>query len=197
VSLSFTKHVTEDLWVDYLEGRIDAAHTLMVQSHLQTGCEQCNRQLAYWMKFLAALERGRSVAPSTAVLQRAYDLFETLAPRPSVWVQLVAQLVSDSRQRLIPVGARSGRTTSFNLVYEASDVSVSLWCERDASSWQITGQVSPPAGFWNVMATGNESETGADVDNNGEFRLQNIITGQYQLVLRGAEQEILLPDINL
>jgi len=197
VSLSFTKHITEDLWVDYLEGRTDEARTSMIQSHLQTGCEQCSRQLAYWTKFLGALDRGRTVTPSAAALQRAYDLFETLVPRPSVWAQLVAQLVSDSRQQLIPVGARSGMTTSFNLVYEASDVSVSLWCESDASSWQITGQVSPSDGFWNVTAIGNESETGADVDNNGEFRLQNIATGQYQLALRGAEQEVLLPDIVL
>jgi len=197
VSLSFTKHIAEELWVDYLEGYTDEIKNTQIQSHLQTDCEQCNSQLAYWNKFLAALERGRTLAPSTEMLQRAFDLFETMAPRPSVWAQLVAQLVSDSRQQLIPAGARSGITTSFNLVYEAADISVSLWCESDVSSWQITGQVSPPDGFWHVTATGNESKAGTDIDDNGEFRLQNIATGQYQLVLRGAEQEILLPDIRL
>jgi hypothetical protein len=195
----FTKHVPDELWADYLESRSDAAATEQIDAHLETGCKECAKELAEWRRLFGALEDDRSEpAVPEFVLRRAMNLFraeEFLSP--SVWQKIAASLVFDSRTTLTLAGARSAATQSFNLVYEASEASIYLWCERDHQSWHVMGQVVPASAAQSLIANAGSGDSAVELDGEGEFRLADLRAGTYDLTLRGTGMEINLPPVSL
>jgi len=191
-----TKHVPEEAWVDFIEDRLSATASKEIHAHLQSNCTECVRQFVFWKRFLSALERSQESVPPASFLQNAFNLFEEAAPRPSFWQQVVASLVMDSRQTPLLAGARAATDHSFNLVFATSEKSISLWCETDTRQWKITGQVLPPDTFWSVIATNGSMESRTALED-GEFRIQDLTSGLYDLTIRGTEGEILLGGVDL
>jgi hypothetical protein len=199
------EHISDETWLDIIEKRAAPAVEAKATKHLETGCPVCQQGQEEWAEVLRQLDSARVPMPSEKVMQRAFDLFAALPPRPSFIEQVLASLVFDSRRTLLPVGVRAAGENSFTLLYEAGETHLSLWCEQQDDRWQITGQAEPAEAFWLVRAanhtesseesTAEESE--AEPNASGEFRLVNLSPGVYDLTLRGAEQEIVLPPVFL
>jgi hypothetical protein len=202
---SFAEHISEDVWSDFVEERVPADTAARIQAHLNTGCKKCAGQLARWRRMLAMLERSRVPEPPASVLRRAFDLFPQAAPRPGLLDRVIASLAFDSRANLMPAMARASTGASFNLVFTAADTSVYLWCEFDGVRWQVNGQVQAEeeGAFTSVVAVraGGEADAEqgvrAEVDEDGEFRLPDLASGGYDLLLPGAGREVILPAVNL
>jgi hypothetical protein len=192
-------HIPENVWADFIENRADSATKSRVEAHLNTGCKQCAEEQRRWSRLLSALERSRVPMPSDAVLQRAFDLFERLPPRPSVLERIAASLVFDSRHNSLPALARASTGVGFNQVFTAADATVHLWGEFDGVHWRVTGQASSPAQtFEAVIATGEGAgKFQADLDEDGESQLTDLLPDRYDLVVRGGAQEIWIPAVNL
>jgi hypothetical protein len=194
------EHISEDLWSDFVEERVNADTAARIYAHLNTGCEKCTGQLARWRRMLATLERSRTPEPPASVFQRAFDLFERPATRPSLLERVVASLAFDSRLNMMPAMARASTGASFNLVFTAAQTSIYLWCEFDGVRWQVTGQVQAEQAnstFESVLAIREGGKVQTEVDEDGEFRLSDLTSGRYDLVLPGAVQEVFIPAVSL
>ena len=197
VSRSFAEHVSDDVWGDFIENRLSAAAAAKIQGHLNTGCEKCAREWESWKRLLGAFEQSRAATPPASVLHRAFDIFDSFVPQPTLLERILASLVFDSRQNAMPAMARASTGSAFNLVYTAGGANVQLWCEFDGMCWQVTGQALPADSFWSVAAVGANNEVKSDADDSGEFRLADLTPGQYDLVIRGARQEVVIPVVHL
>lgn len=201
MSPSSAEHISEDLWGDFVEERVSADTAVRIHAHLNTGCEKCTGQLARWRRMLDTLERSRTPEPPASVLQRAFDLFERPAARASLLERVVASLAFDSRLNMMPAMARASTGASFNLVFTAAQTSIYLWCEFDGVRWQVTGQVqadqAESSAFESVLAIREGGKVQTEVDEDGEFRLSDLTSGRYDLVLPGAMQEVFIPAVSL
>ena len=193
-------HIEPEALLDYAEDRADAATAARVRSHLQAGCDQCTADLHFWTRSLAALAADRTPGPPEAVVQRAFTLVPRLPAKPSLWEQVGAVLVFDSRAQPVLAGVRDAGGSAFKLLFESGETSVDLFCEPERGEWRIAGQVLSPTplqGGWSVSASSGEHRAETEADALGEFRLPALPPGQYELTVRGAEREILLPGVEL
>ena len=193
-------HIEPEALLDYAEDRADAATAARVRSHLQAGCDQCTADLQFWTRSLTALAADCAPGPPEAVVQRAFALIPRLPAKPSLWEQVVAALVFDSRAQPVLAGVRDAGGSAFKLLFESEDTSVDLLCEPERGDWRITGQVlspTPPRGGWSVSASSGAHRVESEADALGEFRLPALPPGRYELTVRGAERELLLPDVEL
>ena len=199
MQLPFAKHVSEEQWIDFLDGETTAAVNAQIQAHLDSGCRDCAARLEEWRRLVGALERGRTVEDiPAAVLENAFGLFEREAPRPTALLeQITAFLAFDSRSQPLLAGARSAGALSFNLVFEASDTTIYLWCERDSVRWQVRGQVLPADTSWSLAVNGGQQAIPVAPEEDGEFYLPDLMPGKYDLLLRDSRREIRVPSVIL
>ncbi|HLV80504.1 MAG TPA: hypothetical protein VKT32_09495 [Chthonomonadaceae bacterium] len=195
-----SSHIPEDRIQDFIEDRLDAKAADRVRAHLASGCRRCAQELALRTRMLSALQADRAPATPEAVLARAFALFEAPARQPALLERLVAALVGDSRRQPALAGARGAAETSFKLLFEAGEATIGLLCARHSDRWQIAGQIlteTPPEPGWQVSAVSaaQEQQTGADA--LGEFQLQDLAPGVYDLSLRSLQREIVLMQIEL
>ena len=199
MQLPFSKHVSEELWIDFLEGSTSATVNAQIQAHLDSGCRDCAVQMEEWRRLVGALDRGRIAenVPAT-ILENAFDLFQREARgQTSLLEQITALLAFDSRSQPLLVGARSASALSFNLIFEAPDTSIYLWCERDQVRWQVRGQVLPADTPLSLSVNGEQMVVPVTPEEDGEFHLPNLTPGKYDLVLRDARREIRVPSVIL
>jgi hypothetical protein len=194
------EHIADEVLLDYLEDRLDAAGAAQVRDHLDSGCAQCAGELDSWKSTLTALAADCEPGPPEALRQWAFALFGRVGPKPSVLERIVAKLRFDSRLQPVLAGARNVGGPAFQLLYAAGDTDVDLLCEPDDGSWQITGQASadqPPELGWRVSAASQLGEFRTDTNDRGEFRLQGLAPGSYDVALRETRREIVMPEIEL
>lgn len=199
-----TEHLGPELLQDFAEDRLDARAARRVRSHLESGCGSCTHELRFWARALGALQVDRGLEVPEEVLARAFALFDRLAPRPTPWERVVATLAFDSRVQPAMAGARDAAPSAFQLLFTAQGTDVDLLCEREQEGWQITGQAlapgvaRPDAGaLWRVAAMSPAGRAEAEADSLGMFRLRHLAPGVYDLILRSANREILLPNVEL
>jgi hypothetical protein len=208
-------HFPTEILLDYLENRGDEETRARVAAHLDTGCARCAGEIAAWTRLLATLSACAAAVPPEEVVQRALDIFERAvdqpapsalpasAPRPlspAGWrARIMARLTFDSRVQPALSGARDA-STSFQLLFEAEGTEINLLCERHDGSWRITGQALSgdiPLEVRGVSAATTQVRAEAEKDAQGEFHLSGLPPGVYEIVLREADREIVLPDVRL
>jgi hypothetical protein len=125
------------------------------------------------------------------------------APRPSAWRRLVADLAFDSRSQPRVAGARSASTTERRrLLYQAGGVEVDLEIHGSPSGdhggilGQVTASEADLVGAW-VIAEGPATRAEADVDALGQFRLDGLVTGAYQISIGLAYELIELCTVQI
>lgn len=150
-----------------------------------------------------------SVAPPPESLARAKAIFAAATESVGLsWLdrlgRLIADLVFDSRAQPAPAGVR-GIADGFQLAYESPAAEVDLELLPDAAdrpvSWTLLGQISlpTPAADLLVALVSHADQLVLDQiepDRHGVFRLQ-LSPGVYDLVIRVAQQALVLPKIEL
>ena len=190
--------------VDYQEGRADAVTTEQVQTHLASGCNDCQSSLVRLNRMLAALPEADRLHVPEAALDRARNIFRERARhlKPER-VPVRARLVFDSRFDLALSGARGEESQSTQLLYETDTHDVDLWQEKaDSEHWYLIGQIFPKSGGDPLVA---ESVTLIPADGpslttsavDAEFHLPSVLSGLYELRLQIGEEEIIVPDVLL
>jgi len=209
------EHFPTETLLDYIENRADADTVGRVTAHLERGCARCAREIATWRRLQRALSAYAASAPPRTVRQRALDIFDrpvaepgspphaVFAPRPIPrepgLTVILARMTFDSRAQPAQVGMRDA-APSFQLLFEAEGTEIDLLCELQAAGWSVTGQALsgdvPHAGR-RVSAAGASWRGQTATNAHGEFRLSNLPPGEYELVLREDERDIVLAGIRL
>lgn len=194
--------------VDFADGRLVGDDVSLVENHLAGGCDACRGALAWYRGVVDTAAGDTSVEPPAWVTRRALDLFrQGRASRGlrGLVSRLRAALVFDSLTagpdaELAP--ARSGAGPSRQLLYTASpyDVDLLISAGADPRRLTVTGQVlvSESEDFGEVggltveLADGDTVAGRATTSEFGEFTVEGVQPGLYEVRLVGPNREIVL-----
>ncbi|MEQ1804460.1 MAG: hypothetical protein ABL900_03705 [Burkholderiaceae bacterium] len=130
-----------------------------------------------------------------------------VAPRPApqaprLWTRIAAALSFDSwATPQLALGMRSTAVDNRHLLYSAEGRDIDLRITHGVDRFALTGQVLGPDESGEVVLSSQSGKPGSSVlmsarlDSLGEFRLDGVDQGTYQLTLRMGVEEIVLPPI--
>lgn len=187
--------------VDYLDGRLVAAAAETVAAHLAAGCGNCV-SAREWYESVGALARGdESVEPPQWVINRAIKTFDGTRGRSALSKRLgniLATLVYDSFARPVVAGARTTEATDHQLLYRADDYKIDLLLASSDQGTDVTGQIlreseflfESTAGIPLELVVGGKPVHSTSTNDMGEFKIEAIDSGQYDLRIEAGEVTI-------
>ena len=192
---------------DALEGRLSPEDATEFDNELRDRDDAD----AIWLRaFLAVSERTVIETPSPELHEGLVDLFEPHASRVGSGLvrSLKAALAFDSGFQAA-FGTRSaGASSARRLVFEteAADVALSFNPHPGGGGWDLDGQVLPrePLGretpeepfLARLTGTGAPGRT-ARIDELGEFAVEGVEPGRYDISVSLEKYEVLLPPVEL
>lgn len=192
--------------IDYLDGRLAATEASVIHDHLAVGCASCNSVSEWYRRVKAIAARDDSVEPPGWVLNRAFKAF--MAHRDSyasgVPGQMSAVLVFDSLYRTELAGIRSTGAADRQLLYSAGGYSIDLqMAQAGVSSVNLMGQIlkegeqsfESVVGLPLQLVKGGAAAASSITDAVGEFRIDGIICGEYDLYFEGRGRRIVIPGV--
>jgi hypothetical protein len=156
---------------------------------------------------LAALARRAAELPDAppALLRKALDLFPPppasgVADVVSAGLRLVQAVLSfDSWARpAVAMGMRAAGSQTRHLLFSAQGRDIDLRISPAAEHFALSGQILGPdeSGVVELLPQSGDPQL-AKLDKLGEFRLDSVRTGTYQLTLRLGADMIVLPPIEV
>ncbi len=192
--------------LDYLDGRLAATEASKITEHLASGCASCGSVGDWYRRVKTIATRDDSVEPPGWVLKRAFKAF--MAHRDSyasaVPDQMAAILVFDSLYRPEIAGVRSTDMAERQLLYSAGGYSIDLQiAHAGVSSVNLMGQILKDGeqGFDSVvglplqLVKGGAAAASTITDAVGEFRIDGIILGDYDLYFERRGRRIVIPGV--
>ncbi|MEX1018333.1 MAG: hypothetical protein WDZ49_01665 [Litorilinea sp.] len=210
--------------VEWAEGRVDATRAATIAEAVAQDAD-LQTQVAWIREFLQVAQTVTLVDPPPALqaqlraqfrLHRAATQARTLPAQPlgaglGAWVErLVAALTLDSRAQALPAGARGGGAGHRQLAYSTPQGDIAFSILGDAHAAQATsarltvhgqifplengieGSIAPHA----VQFAVNDTEAAwVESDELGEFIVEGLAPGQYDVVVSGAAYEWVLPAV--
>ena len=137
-------HFEDTVWVDLVRGTIDAATRSEVEKHLQSGCAECQSDMAVWQLLQTSANQDRNFQPPADLVRLVKQEFEIQNPKKEkeTWI---ASLIFDSFTQAAPAGIRSAAAAANNsrqLLYEANGVTIDMRFEfQPPQRLLVVGQV--------------------------------------------------------
>jgi hypothetical protein len=173
------------------------------QEHVDA-CEACQSRLLSLMQLRGELDIARKseVAPDTeasylaffvqarqGVAEEAPGHLKHLFDKLTQW--LIATPVWDSRREVLPAGLRSISTSSYRLLFGATNTEVELMVEPQNGLRRLMGEVmtgsgdeeSEPALVQLFSSEGEAIAMEVESDPSGRFQLEEIAPGVYTLIV--------------
>jgi len=192
--------------IDHLDGRLAATEASMIEQHLAAGCASCESIGEWYRRVKAIAARDDSVEPPGWVLKRAIKAFMSHRDSYAADVpgQMAAVLVFDSLYRPEIAGVRSTDVADRQLLYSAGGYSVDLQVAWSGGSLvNLIGQILKEGeqGFESVfglplqLVRGGANAASTITDAVGEFRIDGITQGEYDLYFEGRGRRIVIPRV--
>lgn len=187
---------------DYLDGRLDATETAVIQSHLIGGCQSCNADRAWYERVRHIAASDDAIEPPPWIIKRALRVFEQPRTQLSVAARighLIAALVFDNHQRPALAGARSVATDNRQLLYRAAMYSIDLQIAApEPNRVEVTGQLlrEGEMQFESVchlpLALIRDGQTvrATSTNERGEFTIKPVECGEYDLRIDTGDADI-------
>jgi hypothetical protein len=216
--MALSQHPSSEELIEFLEERCSARAAARVRSHLDGRCSACERELVLWRRMLGALEAGRGPEVPAGARSRAMEVFdrhfgarapEAVGGASRGWLDRLAALVFDSRATpsLSPARGTPAEPGAFSLGFDAEGLWITLWCERRAEAWAVSGQLlqdgeqspAPAASEWSLIV-----DAGSAPDLGGvtwtapdEFEVSGLAAGRYSLIFERERSRVRLPELSL
>ena len=193
--------------IDYLDNRLPETEAARVAAHLATACAACGQTRNWYEQVRGLAAADDSVAPPPWAFKRAVRIFETERQRPRAAHRIgkaIAALVFDSFARPQLAGVRSTETTNRQLLYRAGDYQIDLQiAPSEHAHADLIGQVlkegeatfESVAGLRLDIARGGETVFSATTDAMGEFKVNGLEHGLYDLRIDLSEGSITVPEL--
>ena len=194
--------------IDYADRRLAGEDRAFVERHVADGCEACSAALAWYAATTETAAADGSVEPPHWVSRRAIGLFREAREAAErrglrgLVARVQAALVFDSLAGLVAdaLPARNaGGSATRQLLYAASPFDIDLLVSGTGPSLSVTGQVlaSGADDFEGVVGLRVELARDGRVSTTatsqfGEFLIEGVVPGVYDLRLVGGTREILL-----
>lgn len=202
------KHFSSVDWIDFVNHALGPSQEIVMQKHLEGGCESCAAELARWGKLRQFAAREKDYQPPKDVVHIAKAAFSG-----SGWAQKrtaargILELLFDSFRQPLPAGVRSTGTAPRRMLYatEALKIDVQVEPQADGQTIVVTGQLldlrQPGAVVRDMKVTlSNRCGRAVEASTNefGEFREQIENTGDLELMFPSGSTEplvISLPNV--
>ena len=194
--------------IDYLDERLGGESAASIAAHLEAGCDRCSRERGWYEQLRTIAGSDSSHEPPAWVLNRAIRAFDErrVQPKTKRFGRLVASLLFDSFARPSIAGVRSTETAHRQLLYEAGDYSIDLQIScLDQARGKICGQIlrKGETGFQSVsgvtliLTRKDRSPCSSAANDFGEFALNDIPAGDYELEVATGEGKISVTQLRI
>ncbi len=181
-------HFSSEQWTDFVRKTLKTKDMLEMQSHLETGCQQCKSDYAVWNRVTNVASRERGFEPSVSAVKMAKAAM-ALHGRPSRIP--IAKLLFDSLSAPALAGVRSSSGAAHQMLYGFDDYRVDLRFEPNLDSEQalLVGQVLHPSAGQALgkiavsVIRGGQTLGAAETNEFGEFQLECDLGSRIELQL--------------
>lgn len=138
------KHITDDIWVDFVRGTLAPDDAEAVDRHLRTGCGRCLHARDLWLSVRQRADRESLYSPPEDALAIARAQFRAFRAERKL-TPIRAVLLFDNLYGASPVGIRGAMAPLLrHLLYQAGSFSIDFSIEPRAGSNELalTGQVA-------------------------------------------------------
>ncbi len=201
------KHFTAQEWVDFVRGAVREDQKALMQTHLNSGCQRCQREARTWLRVRETASRQRASQPDDSVVRFVKGSFAINGKRERKHPRgFLPELLFDSSLEPLPVGVRSAVSTARQLLFGAGDLRIDLRIEPkvDSENVSVIGQIlnSAEPGENYVAASVALLKSGkivsvANTNRFGEFQLECGLAPRLELRIKlpsGKETSLSLVD---
>jgi uncharacterized protein YifN (PemK superfamily) len=138
------RHYSLEKWVDFARNVIHEDEKAEMQSHLETGCAACSKELSMWQRLQQVARREPAYTPSEGAVRTVNATFvNRSAGRSSRAKTQLASLLFDSFRGPLLAGVRSSGSASQQLLYGLGDYRIDVRVEpqMDSEKVVLVGQV--------------------------------------------------------
>jgi hypothetical protein len=138
------RHYSLEKWVDFVRGVVPEDEKREMQSHLETGCKQCSKEMSMWQRLQQVARREPANTPPAGAVRTVKAAFANRAAgRLQHEYPEVASLLFDSFRGPQLAGVRSSASASQQLLYGAGDyrIDVRIEPQMDSDRVVLIGQV--------------------------------------------------------
>ena len=201
------KHFTAQEWVDFVRGAVREDQKALMQAHLNSGCQRCQREAKTWLRVRETASRQRASEPDDSAVRfvkASFALSRERRPKPSR--RSFAEVLFDSRLEPLPVGVRSVASSSRQLLFGVEDLRIDLRLEPkiDSENVSLIGQILDSADPTKSRMTASVAVlkagrviSEASTNRFGEFQLECGLAARMELRVtlpNGKEAYISLVD---
>ena len=191
------RHYSLEKWVDFARNVIGEDERMEMQSHLQTGCADCSKELRMWQRFQQVAGRESTFSPPAGAVRTVNAAFANRSAGGSRQAKSqIASLLFDSFRSPLLAGVRSSESSSQQLLYGAGDyrIDVRIEPQMDSEKVVLIGQVlnsaDPDERLSELpvnLLKGSKLLAESVTTEFGEFQIECQLEGSMQLVvmLRG------------
>jgi hypothetical protein len=188
------RHYSLEKWVDFARNVIGEDEKIEMQSHLQTGCTTCSKELGMWQRLQQVARRESAYSPSAGAVRTVNATFANRSAGQLRHAKSeVASLLFDSLRGPLLAGVRSAASASQQLLYGAGDyrIDVRIEPQNDSEKVVLIGQVlnaaDPDERLAAVPITllkGRKILAESVTSDFGEFQIECELKESFRLVVR-------------
>src|SRR5271169_3705879 len=138
------RHYSIEQWIDFARNAMGEDEKVEMQSHLETGCKACSKELSIWQRLQQVARRESAYAPSEGAVRTVNATFvNQSADRLRGAKSQLASLLFDSFRGPLMAGVRSAGSASQQLLYGVGDyrIDVRIEPQMDSEKVVLIGQV--------------------------------------------------------
>jgi len=198
------RHYSIEQWIDFARNAMGEDEKVEMQSHLETGCKACSKELSIWQRLQQVARRESAYAPSEGAVRTVNATFvNQSADRLRGAKSQLASLLFDSFRGPLMAGVRSAGSASQQLLYGVGDyrIDVRIEPQMDSEKVVLIGQVlnsaDPDERLSAAPVTllkGRKILAESVTSEFGEFQIECELQGSLRLVvLLHGRAEVSLP----
>ena len=198
------RHYSIEQWIDFARNAMGEDEKVEMQSHLETGCKACSKELSIWQRLQQVARRESAYAPSEGAVRTVNATFvNQSAGRLRGAKSQLASLLFDSFRGPLMAGVRSAGSASQQLLYGVGDyrIDVRIEPQMDSEKVVLIGQVLNSADPDERLSTapvtllkGRKILAESVTSEFGEFQIECELQGSLRLVvLLHGRAEVSLP----
>jgi hypothetical protein len=138
------RHFSLEKWVDFARNVILEDEKAKMQSHLQSGCSECLKELNLWRRLQQTAQRESAYEPSDGAVRTVNATFANeRIGRPRSAKNEVGSLLFDSFRSPVFAGVRSSGSVARQLLYGANSYRIDIRIEPQTDSEKVllVGQI--------------------------------------------------------
>jgi hypothetical protein len=197
------RHYSLEKWVDFARNVIQEDLKAKMQSHLQTGCSECLKELNLWRRLQQTAQRESGYEPSQGAVREVNSIFANQSTHRTRHARSEVALLFDSFRSPLLAGMRSSGSAARQLLYGANDyrIDVRIEPQTDSEKVVLVGQVlnsaDPDERLSQVpvaLLKGRRVLAESVTSPFGEFQMECALDGGFRLMVTlPGKREVSLP----